>query len=147
MVSIEPHLPAKIGQKVKENARPDLEFQGIHRNLFVEVSLTTATAKSYVQQAAKTAGYAAEQREKVKVAKYKDHAAQINVELLPFVMERHGRMGKSCEKVFFRLAQMANDVGLEFNTGYFEKIASIACQRANGKLVEHALRRRSSAKA
>jgi hypothetical protein len=145
-VSIEPHVPAKSGQKIKENARPDLEFQGLHRDLIVEVSLTTATAKSYVKQAAETDGYAAEQREKVKLAKYKDHAALMNVELLPFVMERHGRMGKSCEQVFLRLAQMAHDVGLELKTDHFAKIASIACQRANGKLVEQAMRQRKSPK-
>ena len=57
-------------------------------------------------------------------------------------MERHGAMGAECFKVFDWLAKASADLGLSRPVAYWRMIASVACQKANAKLIRKVLEHR-----
>jgi hypothetical protein len=78
--------------------RMDICLYGAAEEKWADVSIITPTGPSYVKQAAKTRGSAAEAREKQKQAKWGNEATSRNKFFFPVVFESTGLVGPSAAR-------------------------------------------------
>ena len=135
-VATEPQFNKAVN---RDSRRPDLEFQTLDNLLRIDVSLTTATAPSYVNGAAAATGFAAKLREKAKHGKYDQASAAAKIDFAPLVVERHGTMGNECKRVCAFLAKASNQLGSHRPARFWRSVIAVATQKANHMLVRKVL--------
>jgi len=120
---------------------PDVLMDGANLSLATDVTMIYGEADSYLPDKLSKALF---NREARKVNTYEKECARRDIEFQAFVMESHGYLHESAERVLTTLAKyMADQFGRrEVDTlGYFKRRVAIALQRGNAKLDCTAIRK------